>query len=104
MFASGVHAFRSFGQVSGTSNEGLVTQGVYRYSRNPQNVGAWLVLVGVAIGATSGLALLLAGAFLAGTRLYLVIEERHMRRTYGDEWERYARHTPRFLGRARLER
>ena len=101
LFGAGVAAFRSLRQMSGMSNEGLVTTGVYRYSRNPQNVGGLLVLTGVALLGGSGLALSLAGIFFGVTRLYLVIEERHMRRVYGDRWDAYATRTPRFLGRPR---
>lgn len=101
IFAAGVSAFRSFAQMSGTSNKGLVTGGIYRYSRNPQNVGGGLVLFGMAIAGLSGFALLLVAAFALAFRLYLRSEEEHMRRLYGTEWQRYAARAPRVLGRPR---
>lgn len=36
---AGVGTFASLAHMSGTSNEGLVTAGIYRHSRNPQNHG-----------------------------------------------------------------
>lgn len=48
--------------VSGTAVEGLITDGIYRYSRKPQYLGCTLVLTGLALARRGGLALLLTGA------------------------------------------
>ncbi len=75
-----------------------MTDGVYRYSRNPQNVGWGLVLLGVSLAGRSGAALLLTAVFFVVFRSYIPVEERHLERTFGEEYRRYRDATPRFLG------
>ena len=77
----------------------LVTDGLYRFSRNPLYVGdfamwaGWALLLG-SVPVALGLVVLIVGLQL-GVRL----EERGLARQFGPEWEAYARATPRFLGR-----
>ena len=99
LLAAGMRVFRSFGQLSGTSNEGLVTDGVFRYSRNPQNVGAGLLLAGAAMAARRPAALLLALGFWPAFLLYARTEEKHLARVYGDQYRSYRERTPRLIGR-----
>lgn len=56
---SGMRRFATPGQVSGTAGGPLVTDGVYRISRNPQYTGYLLLLTGAAIARSSSLALIL---------------------------------------------
>ena len=98
LFAAGIREFRSFEQMSGLETGQLVKSGPYRYSRNPQVAGWLLVLLGVALAGRSAKALGLVGFFLFVHRLYLPIEERHLERTFGEEYRRYQAKTPRFLG------
>ena len=77
----------------------LVTDGLYRLSRNPLYVGdiamwiGWAVLLG-SVPVAGGLAALMTGLSV-GVRM----EERGLARQFGAEWHEYARRTPRFLGR-----
>jgi protein-S-isoprenylcysteine O-methyltransferase Ste14 len=98
LYVAGVSAFDSFDQLSGRTNEGLVTEGAFRYSRNPQNVGAGLFLAGVALITRRGLALLLALAFWLAFLRYARVEEEHLERVYGEAYRRYRNGTPRLLG------
>ncbi|WP_087037045.1 methyltransferase family protein [Thermococcus litoralis] len=59
----GVLEFRSFKRMSGVDTSKLVTTGIYRYSRNPQNLGLLLVFLGISIAGRSLLALLLTAVF-----------------------------------------
>ena len=93
-----VWEFRSLARMSGRRTDKLVTTGPYRYSRNPQNVGWFLGLLGIAVYGRSSAALLFAALLLAAFRAYVPIEEKHLERVYGTEWQRYRQHTPRFLG------
>jgi protein-S-isoprenylcysteine O-methyltransferase Ste14 len=98
LFAAGVREFRSFEQMSGVEQGELVKSGPYRYSRNPQVVGWGLTLLGAAIAGRSVRALLLVAAFFLVHRLHAPIEERHLERTFGEEYRSYRAEVPRFLG------
>jgi protein-S-isoprenylcysteine O-methyltransferase Ste14 len=79
------------------ADEGLVTSGLYRYSRNPQYVASIMGFSGVALahGATDVI-ILCALADL----LYIVLpftEEPWLRKAYGPAYDAYARRVPRFL-------
>ena len=76
----------------------LVTTGAYRYSRNPQYVGAIPAVLGYAILCNSTLAL--AAALLVSGWLALVpfAEESWCRERLGEAYEKYARQVPRFFG------
>ena len=93
-----VWEFRSLARLSGRRTDKLVTSGPYRYSRNPQNVGWFLGLLGVAIYGRSSTALLFAVLLAAAFHAYLPLEEKHLERVYGTEWRRYLQQTPRFFG------
>ena len=78
---------------------GLITGGVYRYSRNPQNVGWLLLLAGTSLLGGSAAALLLTFLFWLVLHLYLVsAEEPHLTRAFGERYQRYQSTTPRYLG------
>jgi protein-S-isoprenylcysteine O-methyltransferase Ste14 len=99
LFLAGARRFRSFGHVSGTETDGLITSGVYRWSRNPQYVGWGLFLFGVAMLGRSALGLLLAGLFWPGIHLYLTrVEEPHLEAVFDKPYQRYRENTPRYLG------
>lgn len=99
MFGAGAARFRSFEQLSGLESGRLVTGGIYRYSRNPQNVGWGLALTGVALAGRSFAALLLVAPFWPLLHIYLVFgEEPHLKRAFGEEYESYRSKVPRYLG------
>lgn len=101
LYLASMRRFPSFAQFSGRSNEQLVTEGIHRYSRNPQNVGYGLVLAGAALAARRPAAVAAAVAFWPLFAIYTRVEERHLARTYGAAYERYRASTPRYLGRPR---
>lgn len=98
LVAAGIREFRSPEQVSGLEPGQLVTDGVYRYSRNPQNAGWGLVLLGISLAGRSSMALLLTVIFFAVFRSYTPIEECHLERNFGEDYRRYRDAAPRFLG------
>ena len=76
---------------------GLVTGGLYRYSRNPIYVAMLTALLGFALLLPSWISLgLLIGAGL-GIRRHVRDEEAYLARTYGEEYRRYAARVGRFL-------
>lgn len=97
-FVAGIREFRTLRRMSGMVTDQLVTSGIYRWSRNPQNVGWGLFLLGVAVLGRSGMGLLLVGLSWLSFRLYMPDEERHLRQVYGDEYRKYFEHAPRYFG------
>ncbi|HEV2061963.1 MAG TPA: methyltransferase, partial [Solirubrobacteraceae bacterium] len=91
--------FASLRHLYGLDRGGLITDGVFRFSRNPQYTGIGLALTGAALAARSGLALAVAGAYWAGIRAWLVVEEAHLEEAFGARYTRYREHVARFLGR-----
>lgn len=95
-----VSRFASFQRMSGRRTDRLVRSGLYAVSRNPQNLGWGLVLLGVSTLGRSTLALLLTLAFAGLLHVYLVtLEEPYLERLYGAEYREYRRRVRRYLGR-----
>ena len=76
----------------------LITDGPFRFSRNPIYVGNTLLVAGV--GLIFGIAWLVPAAFagaFATNRLAIAREERHLALRFGPAWSVYAARTPRWL-------
>ena len=85
----------------GKDTSHLVTTGLYAVSRNPQYAAYFLFPVGYAV-AVHRLwgwvgTVLVALVIHASAR----IEEEHLARAFGEEYRRYRRRTPRYLGSRR---
>lgn len=80
----------------------LVRTGLYRYSRNPMYVGVVTVLSGWAVSWPMARLWIYAVAIGLLFHLRIVLgEEPWLADTFGDEWTRYKRAVPRWLGRSR---
>lgn len=102
LFALAVRQFRLLARMSGQREDELITGGVYRYSRNPQNVGWLLSLAGISLLGQSAAALLLTLVFWLILHAYLITaEEPHLTCVFGKRYRRYMRTTPRYLGAVR---
>jgi protein-S-isoprenylcysteine O-methyltransferase Ste14 len=78
----------------------LVTQGPYRYVRNPMISGVVLVLFGEALVLLSFPHLQWALIFLAVNAVYIpLIEEPLLAQRFGPAYRNYCRHVPRLLPR-----
>ncbi len=95
--ASGMRAFSSPGQVSGTDPGVFVTEGIYRVTRNPQYLGYVVALAGGALARRSGTGLLLAGAIAGIFAWWVPVEERHLSRMLGSGYDDYLAATRRWL-------
>ncbi|QSG11532.1 Putative protein-S-isoprenylcysteine methyltransferase [Halapricum desulfuricans] len=82
----------------------LVTDGPYRYSRNPQLIGIGLVAIGVLVAVNS--TLLTVGAIPGVIWLWLlpVAEEPWLAEQFGEEYRAYQRIVPRFVGWRTIDR
>ncbi len=91
--------FRSFERMSGLDTSRLIDRGIYAYSRNPQNLGWWLALLGAAVAGRSPSALGMAVLFAVIIHGYIVtLEEPYLEGVYGDEFRGYRRRVARYLG------
>ena len=91
--------FRTFQRMSGLQTDRLITNGIYAWSRNPQNLGWGLGLFGIALVGRSGFALLLSALFGIAVHTYIVtMEEPYLKRIYGEDYQRYRDKTARYLG------
>ena len=76
----------------------LITDGPFRFSRNPIYVGNTLLVAGagLAFGVAWLIPAALAGAVATG-RLAIAREEQHLALRFGAAWSAYAARTPRWL-------
>jgi protein-S-isoprenylcysteine O-methyltransferase Ste14 len=76
----------------------LVTEGLFRRTRNPMYLGFALALLGGAILLTSLSPCAVVVAFvLIVDRWYIAFEEAAMTRTFGDDYRRYQRRVRRWI-------
>jgi len=79
------------------ADEGLVTNGLYRYSRNPQYVASILGFFGAGLGNGEPNAIILCGLAILVYVIMPYTEEPWLQQAYGDVYLDYKRRTPRFL-------
>jgi protein-S-isoprenylcysteine O-methyltransferase Ste14 len=76
----------------------LVTDGIYRFTRNPIYLGLALVAGGAALACGAITSLLLAAAFVAVTdRWYIAFEEEQLAAKFGAAYQAYRRSTRRWI-------
>lgn len=76
-----------------------VTKGLYRYSRHPMFLAAFLVSLGVSVASASWLYLLFAVVgIILRFFLYAIPEESFCLAKYGDAYREYLNRTPRWIG------
>jgi protein-S-isoprenylcysteine O-methyltransferase Ste14 len=82
--------------------ERLVVVGPFRHVRNPMISGVGFVLLGEAATFGSLGILIWFAAFAAANAIWMpLVEEPGLRRRFGEDYERYCEHVPRWLPRLR---
>ena len=100
-----VYSFRVLGRDnSNCARDGLVTGGIYRWSRNPQHAMLVVVYGCLAFAADSALAYLLCAAMMAVYTLMVLAEEPWLEAAYGEPYRLYCSRVPRFFNWARAGR
>ena len=97
---SGARHFEKVGTNIKTFNEPtlLVTDGPFRWSRNPMYLGLALFLAGLAVLLGALIPFLGPLAFfVAADRWYIPFEERAMQKKFGDRYEAYRREIRRWI-------
>jgi protein-S-isoprenylcysteine O-methyltransferase Ste14 len=98
-----IYSFWALGRdTSYGAQEGLVTGGIYRWSRNPQNAMLVVVYGCLAIVADSAPAYGLCAAMMAAYILMVLAEESWLEAVYGEPYRHYCRHVPRFFNWRRV--
>ena len=84
------------------NQDGLVTHGIYRWTRNPQYATIIPVYVLLAIATDSGFTYILSAALVVVYTLMALVEEPWLEAAYADAYRRYCRRVPRFFNWGRL--
>jgi protein-S-isoprenylcysteine O-methyltransferase Ste14 len=98
----GTWAFATFGlkNVIGTAG-GLVTNGPYRYTRNPQYIGDSFSIIGYIVLTNSWLVLIMGLLGIILNLLAPYAEEPWLEAQYGESYREYRRQVPRFIGKVK---
>lgn len=102
--AFGILHMEDFRSMTGIETGELVTSGVFRWSRHPQNLGWGLFMVGVGLVSRSLLALLMALVFWVMFVAYVPLEERYLEDLYGEAYREYQQRTYRYFGPPKKKR
>lgn len=94
---AGVFDFRSVSKVFCQDSGRLTVSGLYRWSRNPQYLGWFLFLAGFTLNYDSPWCLAALAVVAASLHLLVLVEEEHLRRTFGEVYLRYCERVPRYL-------
>jgi protein-S-isoprenylcysteine O-methyltransferase Ste14 len=79
------------------AREGLVTDGIYQWTRNPQNTMLIVVYGSLALAADSAVVYLACAAMMAVYILMVLAEEPWLEGVYGEPYRSYCRSVPRFF-------
>ena len=93
-----IYSFRVLGRDNSYgARDGLVTGGVYRWSRNPQNAMLIVVYACLGVAADSASTYVLCAAMMAVYALMVLAEEPWLEAAYGEPYRRYCGEVPRFF-------
>ncbi len=93
-----IYAFQVLGRDNSYgAQEGLVTSGIYQWTRNPQNAMLVVVYGALAVASDSVSAYLLCLGMMAVYTLMILAEEPWLEAIYGEPYRRYCREVPRFF-------
>lgn len=94
----GMIQFSSVAKVMCLDAGELTLSGVYRWSRNPQYVGWLLFLIGLALTDWSLWCLAALLVVAVSLHLLVLVEEEHLRRVFGSQYENFCQRIPRYAG------
>ncbi len=75
----------------------MVTEGLYRYSRNPQYIGFILIYIGVVLVTASYMVLITSCLVILGFLITPFSEEPWLLERYGDLYKEYMKRVRRFI-------
>ena len=93
-----IYSFRVLGRDNSYgAQDGLVTGGIYRWTRNPQNAMLVVVYGCLALAVDGAATYLLCAAMMAVYILMVLVEEPWLEAIYGERYRRYCARVPRFF-------
>ena len=96
--ATFIYAFRVLGRDNSYgAQDGLVTGGIYRWTRNPQNTMLVVVYACLAFAIDGAATYLLCAAMMVVYILMVLVEEPWLEAIYGERYRRYCARVPRFF-------
>ena len=85
-------------QPTSAANRALVTDGPFRFTRNPMYLGLVIITLGIAIGVGAWpMVLAPVAVFLTANFVHIPFEEAKMRRQFGADFDAFARRTRRWI-------
>jgi protein-S-isoprenylcysteine O-methyltransferase Ste14 len=75
----------------------LITNGIYKYSRNPAFVGFDMMFIGLFLSYPNFATLIVTSVNLVAIHLQILQEERFLQDSFGVEYIKYKKLTPRYL-------
>jgi protein-S-isoprenylcysteine O-methyltransferase Ste14 len=93
----GFKGLDSFERANGRRVDALMTKGIYRITRNPQLVGYGLIVLSVPFFWNSIFAVIAALIYWFGIKMMVTVEEEHLHRVFGEDYDEYCKITPRYL-------
>ena len=87
-----------------TPKDRPVTKGIYRISRNPMDLGGFMLFIGVGIACVSWVFLIFAVVLIILMAKFVVYEEAICIGKYGDAYVEYRNHTPKWIGIPKSEK
>jgi protein-S-isoprenylcysteine O-methyltransferase Ste14 len=81
----------------GLETKGLISTGPYRFTRNPQILGGYLLVIGVTVQWPSWFAIIWIVLYGVIGHWMIIAEEEHLQALLGDEYGRYCQKVPRYL-------
>jgi protein-S-isoprenylcysteine O-methyltransferase Ste14 len=79
------------------ASDGLVTEGIYQWTRNPQNTMLIVVYACLAVATDGKSTYILCAAMMAVYALMVLLEEPWLEKVYGDSYRGYCAEVPRFF-------
>ena len=89
--------FDAFGHEVAPRTQHLMTDGPYRFSRNPMLLGIFILLIGVIMILRSWQAVLIFLLFVVIMLRQVASEEKRLAKDFGDEYAEYCKHTRRII-------
>jgi len=76
-----------------------VSKGIFRYSRNPMYLGAFILFIGISLVSISWIYFLIALIWMILTHIMEIpVEESECTKKYGTDYVEYMKRTPKWLG------
>ena len=75
----------------------LITEGIYKYSRNPAFVGFYLMFIGLFLVYTDIITCISMLLDIYAMNKLVIEEEKHLEEVFGEEYTNYKKKAPRYL-------